>query len=59
LCDERASVLEESSRQARTQFGRIREEWDNAGLDERGAIERVWTEQVRDAAEVGARENKL
>jgi hypothetical protein len=64
LLEGRASVLEDSIAQARTQFGRIKEEWDSAGQDERSAIGRVWIEQLEetniwDAAGQGPSKNKL
>ncbi|PVH93844.1 hypothetical protein DM02DRAFT_634207 [Periconia macrospinosa] len=46
LFEERAILLEERRGQAKTQFSRMRDEWNNAGQEERIAMERVWTEQL-------------
>ncbi|USP82849.1 hypothetical protein yc1106_10123 [Curvularia clavata] len=63
LWEQHVGLLEESQKQAKTQFRKIREEWENAGLDGRGMIERTWREQLgtdnrRDASSQETRENK-
>jgi hypothetical protein len=63
LWEERARSLEDSLIQAGTQFRKIKEEWNNARLDEQSAIEYVWTKQLQDNnpwdAENGANKGKL
>lgn len=42
----RAERIQKSGEEARVRFNAIRDEWNNAGMDKRTEIERVWVEQL-------------